>query len=329
MDAGSSDETIEIIRRYEDRLAWWVSEPDDGQSDAINKGLERTSGEIVAYLNSDDYFLPGAFETAVAALEESQRSWVAGGAFDVEEGSPPKRLRVWRPKPPTYCEGRVRGRHWWMLVPWHVPQPSSFWRRDLFERFGGFREDMHYAFDAEFMLRLAFGDELPAAAPQRLSRGPVRPPRAEDLRDDELVARDPSVRGDLHPAAQPAGEGPDAALPGLPRRDTGGVGALAGHAAPDPLRARPLQARGHHPDADLGRRSARARARALAAPGPDPRSPCEAAADGGRPERAAKPAPLPDRAGARHERPGPGSCAPVGRPRGGELPVHRPGGEAS
>jgi glycosyltransferase involved in cell wall biosynthesis len=165
VDAGSTDHTVEIIRRYEDRLAWWVSEPDDGQSDAINKGLERTSGEIVAYLNSDDYFLPGAFDKAVAALERSRRCWVAGGAFDVAEGKPPKRLRVWRPKPPTYCEGRIRGRHWWMLVPWHVPQPSCFWRRELFERFGKFRLDMHYAFDAEFMLRLAFGDELPELLP--------------------------------------------------------------------------------------------------------------------------------------------------------------------
>ena len=165
VDGGSTDESIEVIRRYEDRLSWWVSEPDDGQSHAINKGLERTSGDVVAYLNSDDYFLPGAFERAVAGLERSERSWVAGGALDIEEGDPPTRLRVWRPKPPSYCEGRIRGRQWWMLVPWHVPQPSCFWRRELFERFGGFRLDMHYAFDAEFMLRLAFADELPELLP--------------------------------------------------------------------------------------------------------------------------------------------------------------------
>ena len=165
VDAGSTDGTLDIIRRYEDRLAWWVSEPDEGQSHAINKGLEGTSGEIVAYLNSDDYYLPGAFDRALAALQNGGESWIAGGAFDVQEGDPPKRIRVWRPKPPSYCEGRTKGRHWWILVPWHVPQPSCFWRRELFERFGEFRQDMHYAFDAEFMLRLAFAKELPELLP--------------------------------------------------------------------------------------------------------------------------------------------------------------------
>jgi len=165
VDGGSTDESVEVIRRYEDRLAWWVSEPDGGQSDAINKGIDGTSGDVVAYLNSDDYLLPGALETAVRALENGGRNWIAGGALDVEEGDPPKRLRVWRPKPPSFCEGRTRGRHWWLLVPWHVPQPSCLWRRDLFERFGRFRTDMHYAFDAEFMLRLAFAGELPELLP--------------------------------------------------------------------------------------------------------------------------------------------------------------------
>ncbi len=161
VDGGSTDGTVDIIRRYEDRLAWWVSEPDGGQSAAINRGIENTTGEIVAFLNSDDYYLPGALNTVAAAFERTDASWVAGAAIDIEEKSPRMVTRHWVPVPPSYSEGHRRGRHHWMLVPWHVPQPSAFWRRELFDRFGLLRTDMHYAFDAEFMLRLAYGGELP------------------------------------------------------------------------------------------------------------------------------------------------------------------------
>jgi glycosyltransferase involved in cell wall biosynthesis len=172
VDGGSTDGTLEVIRRYEDRLAWWVSEPDRGQTEAINKGIERTGGEIVAYLNSDDYYLPGAFDEAVEALERSERRWTAGAVVDIAEGDPPLELGVWQPDPPSASEGPLRGRHWWLLAPWHVPQPSTFWRRELFERHGLFRDDMHFAFDAEFMLRLAMAGEMP-----------------ELLRDQVLAAR--------------------------------------------------------------------------------------------------------------------------------------------
>jgi len=168
VDGGSTDETVEVIRRYEDQLAWWVSEPDEGQSHAINKGIEGTSGEIVAYINSDDYYLPGSFETAIAAFERSDAGWVAGAALDLLEGDPPVELGVWQPRPPAAIEGPLAGRQWWVLAPWHVPQPSVFWRREMFERYGRFRQDLSNVFDAELMVRLAIAGEMPALLPDEV-----------------------------------------------------------------------------------------------------------------------------------------------------------------
>lgn len=165
VDGGSTDGTLEIIKRYEDQLAWWVSEPDEGQADAINKGIRQTSGEIVAYLNSDDYYLPDAFQTAVGELGRSRARWVAGASVDVDEGYPPVAPGIWQPQHPSEFEGLLPGRHWWMLRVWCVPQPSAFWRRELFSEHGLFRQDMDFAFDAEFMLRLAYAGEIPLMLP--------------------------------------------------------------------------------------------------------------------------------------------------------------------
>lgn len=161
VDGGSSDGSVEIIKRYEDRLAWWVSEPDHGQTDAINKGLRRATGDIVAYINSDDYYLPGAFEAAVAALDGAPESWAVGASRFVDVHD--ELNHVWEPRRPS------GSRAWWILRPWGAPQPSSFWRREAFDRHGLFREDMHYVFDTEFQLRLALAGEPPALIPGELA----------------------------------------------------------------------------------------------------------------------------------------------------------------
>jgi glycosyltransferase involved in cell wall biosynthesis len=148
MDGGSIDGSVEILERYEEQLAFWVSEPDEGQSWAINRALERATGDVVAYINSDDYYLPGAFRAALPLFSDRDVRWVAGAT---EYRSPDGALeRLWIPK-------RPRGmRAGWIRGIWYVPQASSFWRRDVFEEFGVLREDLHFVFDAEFGLRLAF-----------------------------------------------------------------------------------------------------------------------------------------------------------------------------
>jgi glycosyltransferase involved in cell wall biosynthesis len=162
VDGGSTDGTIEIIKRYADRIAWWVSEPDDGQTDALNKALSRATGDVVAFINSDDHYLPGAFAAAMRTLEEHPDAWWATGAARFVDADG-RTEAVWHARRPP------RHRHLWLLLPWSAPQPSTFWRRRVFDELGPFRRDMHYVFDTEFALRLAYAGHLPAIVPGELS----------------------------------------------------------------------------------------------------------------------------------------------------------------
>jgi glycosyltransferase involved in cell wall biosynthesis len=161
MDGGSTDGSVDILKRYDEHLAYWVSEPDAGQSPAINRGIERSTGDIVAYINSDDYYLPGAFDAALPLFADADVRWVAGASeYRAADGL---RNRLWVPKRPW---GLRAG---WITDIWYVPQASSFWRRDVFDEFGLLREDLDFVFDAEFGLRLALAGLYPRTLPRPLA----------------------------------------------------------------------------------------------------------------------------------------------------------------
>jgi glycosyltransferase involved in cell wall biosynthesis len=143
IDGGSTDGSVDTIRRYADRIAYWVSEPDKGQADAINKGWSRCSGEIVAFLNSDDYYLPGAVSRIIETFSANPDIGVAyGQAQWVSEGGDPVQVsRVY-----------VDGQEMLNRLP-GLPQPATFVRRQVLETVGLLDATFHFALDGEFFVR--------------------------------------------------------------------------------------------------------------------------------------------------------------------------------
>ncbi len=149
VDGGSTDNSVEIIKRYESKLAWWVSEKDRGQAHAINKGLERVTGDIVAYLNSDDVFLPGAFDmVAKTFMERPHINWLAGSCLLFGNAA---EACVKHPTPAPDVAS-------WLYFN-RLPQQSTFWRRSVMQKHGLFEEKFRYSFDYEYWVRLVHGGE--------------------------------------------------------------------------------------------------------------------------------------------------------------------------
>ncbi len=145
VDGASTDDTVDIIKRYEPWLANWVSERDSGQSDAINKGWRRATGSIVAYLNSDDVYQPGAVQAAVAALTQDPTvGLVHGDSYFIDERG--GRLRRHRGRDLTVRQ----------LFRWqgYISQPTVFLRRAVLDSIGLLNECLHYAMDFELWLRI-------------------------------------------------------------------------------------------------------------------------------------------------------------------------------
>ncbi|NMC79423.1 MAG: glycosyltransferase [Chloroflexi bacterium] len=146
IDGGSKDGTVDILRRYEDRLAGWVSEPDRGQTDAINKGFGRARGEILAWLNSDDTYEPGAIRQAVAYLSDHPEvGLVYGDTQFIDENG-----RVIGHFPARQTDYR-RLRRGYV----HIPQQAAFFRTALWNKVGPLDPTFYFAMDYDLWVRLA------------------------------------------------------------------------------------------------------------------------------------------------------------------------------
>ncbi|MBK7907014.1 MAG: glycosyltransferase [Gemmatimonadetes bacterium] len=140
VDGGSTDESVEVIKRHERHLAWWVSEKDRGQSHAINKGIARANGTWLAYLNSDDVYLPGALQSLLDALRAKPAArWIAGGV--VGFGSAEMPVHEWHL--PTVPRGMLD----LLSSRFQMAQPGHIWSRALVQQVGGFDESLRYLFD--------------------------------------------------------------------------------------------------------------------------------------------------------------------------------------
>jgi glycosyltransferase involved in cell wall biosynthesis len=144
IDGGSTDGSIELLRKLERRYGIrWISGPDDGMYDAINKGMAMATGDICAYLNSDDLYFPWTVEVAVMAFgDRPDADVVYGDIAQVDVDSRRGKLRLYAP----YNRG-------YLTRSAFIGQPTAFWRRHVFSELGGFDARLRYVADCDFWMR--------------------------------------------------------------------------------------------------------------------------------------------------------------------------------
>jgi GT2 family glycosyltransferase len=145
IDGASTDQSVDIIRKYEDKLAYWVSEKDSGQAEAINKGFAHATGDIVAWLNSDDYYLPGAISAAVKVFEENPDVVLVHGDM-LAVDSAGETFNILNYEQLTLED---------LLCFQIIGQPAVFMRRSALQKTSGLDTTFHFLLDHHLWIRLA------------------------------------------------------------------------------------------------------------------------------------------------------------------------------
>ncbi len=146
IDGGSTDGSVEILRRYAEHLAYWVSEQDDGQTDALVKGFAKATGDILCWLCSDDLLEPWTLKEVAQFFQENPQARVVYG--DTTWMDAEGQLIQRRKETPF-------NRFIFLYEHNFIPQPSTFWRRDLYEEVGGLNPEFNLAMDSDLWIRFA------------------------------------------------------------------------------------------------------------------------------------------------------------------------------
>lgn len=145
VDGGSTDNSLDIIRQYDSQISWWISEPDQGQAEAINKGLSRAQGEIIGWINSDDFYLPNALKHIAQFFASNPAvALVYGNVMSVDEYAIPFHLQSF--KPYTLED---------LMAFQIISQPGVFFRREVLSRTGLLDPSLHFLLDHHLWLRIA------------------------------------------------------------------------------------------------------------------------------------------------------------------------------
>jgi glycosyltransferase involved in cell wall biosynthesis len=143
MDGGSNDNTVEVIEKYADRINFWVSEKDKGQSDAINKGFARATGDILCWLNSDDYYFPDTLKYVASHIDIQKKEIIFGEVDHIIE--PHGQIK--------HSNAKNKFENYQLELYDYIIQPGSFWTKKVWETVGEVNEKLHFVFDWDWFLR--------------------------------------------------------------------------------------------------------------------------------------------------------------------------------